>query len=192
MAKEAIKTEKPMVKAHARGLHISPRKMRLVTNLVKQMPVEDAIVQLQFTNKKGAIMLQKLLRSAMANAENNFSLKSENLFIKSITCDMGQTMKRYFPRARGSAFIIRRKLCNVNVVLEERAGKKAKASRFAGLRKKNEEAKEAKQNQAVLEEEGKVDTKTQSKAPEHRKTSEQIKMNRSQQKRRMFNRKTGE
>src|SRR5437868_1981305 len=95
-----------LVTAHARGLHISPRKMRLVTNLVKKMPVEEAILQLQFSNKKAAGMLAKVLRSAVANAENNFSLKSEDLIVKSVSCDMGQTMKRYMPRARGSAFVI--------------------------------------------------------------------------------------
>jgi large subunit ribosomal protein L22 len=106
--------------------------MRLVTNLVKNMRVSDAITQLQFTNKKGADMLVKLLRSAVANAEHNYSLSADKLYVKSVTCDMGQTLQRYFPRARGSAFVIRRKMCHVNVVLEEREGKKGgKASRFA-------------------------------------------------------------
>src|SRR3989338_6142428 len=108
-----------VVTAQARSLRISPRKMRLVTNLVKNMPVEEAITQLTFTNKKAAGMLAKLLKSAVANAENNFSMKPEQLYIKSVTCDMGQTMKRYFPRARGSAFTIRRKLAHVDIVLEE-------------------------------------------------------------------------
>lgn len=192
MAKEITKTEdKKLVKAHARGLHISPRKMRLLTNLVKQMPVEDAIIQLQFTNKKASGMLIKLLRSAVANAEHNFSLKSENLFIKSITCDMGQTMKRYMPRARGSAFVIRRKLCSVNVVLEERARKKGKPSRFASMKKRAEEVNEQMKSEGP-EEETTVDTSVKGSAPQIKKSSEQIKMNRQAQKRRMFNRKTGE
>ena len=117
---KAAVAEKPLVRAHARSLRIAPRKMRLVTNLVKDMRVGDAVTQLQFVNKKGAKMLQKLLQSAMANAENNFSLNRDNMFVKSITCDMGPVMKRSFPRARGSAFMIRRKLSHVNVVLEER------------------------------------------------------------------------
>ncbi len=121
---------KTLVRASSRSLHISPRKMRLVTNLVKGMPVAEAITQLSFTNKKGAKYLSRLLQSAVANATNNFSLNAESLFVKSATCDMGQTMKRYFPRARGSAFIIRRKMTHVNVVLEERAVKAGKKSRF--------------------------------------------------------------
>lgn len=123
----AVKPEaKPLVRAHARQLRIAPRKMRLVTNLVKNMRVTDAVTQLQFVNKKGAKMLQKLLQSAAANAENNFSLNRDNMFIKTITTDMGPELKRSFPRARGSASIIRRKLSHVNVILEERDVKQKK------------------------------------------------------------------
>jgi large subunit ribosomal protein L22 len=118
--KAAKPVAKQLVKAHARSLRIAPRKMRLVTNLVKDMRLNDAVTQLQFTNKKGAKMLQKLLQSAAANAENNFSLNRDGLFIKTITCDMGPVLQRSFPRARGSAFMIRRKMSHVNVVLEER------------------------------------------------------------------------
>jgi len=117
-----------LVKASARNLRLAPRKMRLLTNLVKGQRVADALTQLRFTNKKGAPMLAKLLMSAAANAENNFSLNRENLFIKTITCDMGEVMQRSFPRARGSAFIIRRKMSHVNVTLEERGTKKSKTT----------------------------------------------------------------
>jgi large subunit ribosomal protein L22 len=117
---------KQLVRAHARSLRISPRKMRLVTNLIKDMRVNDALTQLQFTNKKAAQMVTKLLQSAAANAENNFSLNRDGLFIKEITCDMGPVMKRSVPRARGSAFMIKRKLSHVNVVLEERPVKAKK------------------------------------------------------------------
>jgi large subunit ribosomal protein L22 len=114
---------KQLVRAHARSLRIAPRKMRLVTNLVKDMRLSEAMTQLSFTNKKGAKMLQKLLQSAAANAEHNFSMNRDGLFIKTITCDMGPVLQRSFPRARGSAFMIRRKMSHVNVVLEERAVK---------------------------------------------------------------------
>ena len=125
-APKATKAQAPLVRAHARSLRIAPRKMRLVTNLVKNMRVNDAVTQLQFVNKKGAKMLQKLLQSAAANAEHNFSLNRDNMFIKTITCDMGPVMKRSFPRARGSAFMIRRKMSHVNVILEERDVKSKK------------------------------------------------------------------
>jgi large subunit ribosomal protein L22 len=128
--KPATTKTAPQVAASANALRIAPRKMRLVTNMVRGMRASDAITQLQFTNKKGAPYLAKLIRSAIANAENNMSLKAADLFVKSITCNMGQTMRRYFPRARGSAFIIRRKTSQVNVILEERPGA-GKKSRFA-------------------------------------------------------------
>jgi large subunit ribosomal protein L22 len=130
-----------LVHASARSLRISPRKMRLVTNLVKNMRVTDAVTQLQFTNKKAAKMLVRLLRSAVANAENNFSLSADNLFVKSITCDMGQTMKRMFPRARGSGFVVRRKMSHVNVVLEERAGAAPKKTKTAPALKLDKKTK---------------------------------------------------
>jgi large subunit ribosomal protein L22 len=142
----ADKPQKPniLVRASARNLRIAPRKMRLVTNLVRNMRVADAMTQLQFTNKKGAKMLQKLLQSAVANAEHNFSLNREGLFVKSITCDMGPVMQRSFPRARGSAFIIRRKLAHVNLVLEERPIKGKKKSVVPAKAKKIKEIDEAK------------------------------------------------
>lgn len=134
MAEKQAQQNTKLVTASARGLHISPRKMRLVTNMVKGMRAVDAMTQLRFVNKKGAPYMARLLASAVANAENNFSLPPETLFIKSVTCNMGQTMKRFFPRARGSAFIIRRKLCAVNLVLEEKPGLQKK-SRFSMLKR---------------------------------------------------------
>ncbi len=122
-AEVATPAPKQLVRAHARSLRIAPRKMRLVTNLVKDMRLNEAMTQLSFTNKKGAVMLQKLLQSAAANAENNFSMNRDSLFIKELTCDMGPVLQRSFPRARGSAFMIRRKMSHVNVILEERAVK---------------------------------------------------------------------
>lgn len=172
------KEPKQLVRAHARSLRIAPRKMRLVTNLVKDMRVHDAITQLQFTNKKGAKMLQKLLQSAVANAENNFSLNSEGLFIKTITCDMGQVMKRSFPRARGSAFIIRRKLSHVNVTLEEREVKKKK--KFAPVVPKavkpehKEDAQEKKLEDVVATTEAKIEEPTPVKESHHENEAENV------------------
>lgn len=138
MADKQLQQNTKLVTASANGLRLSPRKMRLVTNLVKGMRAVDAVNQLRFVNKKGADYMSRLIRSAVANAENNFSLPAENLYIKSVTCNMGQTMKRYFPRARGSAFIIRRKLSSVNLVLEERPGQQKK-SRFTLTKKEKKE-----------------------------------------------------
>ncbi len=179
-----------IVKAFARDLRIAPRKLRLVSNMVKGMRVSDALVQLAHTNKKGADIVVKLLKSATANAQNNFSLDPDALFIKSITTDMGRVMKRYFPRARGSAFVIRRKMAHLNVLLEEKAGAKKK-SRFkipakAKLENVTDEVKVAPEV-----EQGSITEKTLPKK-ERIKTSEQVKSNTVGQKRRLFNRKSGE
>src|SRR4051812_11037045 len=136
MAKKIATIESKLVTAYANHLHVAPRKMRLVTNMVKNMYALDALTQLAHTNKKAAPMVTKLLNSAIANAQHNFSLAPETLYIKSITADQGKVMKRYFPRARGSAFVIRRKMCHVNIVLEERKKGKAAASKFSFLKKK--------------------------------------------------------
>lgn len=185
------------VKASARHLHIAPRKMRLVTNLLKNMNVGNALTQLNYLDKKASVLLVKLLKSAIANAKNNFSLNPEKLYIKSITTDMGKVMKRYMARARGSASTIRRKMCHVHVVLEERKTAKASKSRFEFLKKKaesqhsgalNETPTKAGQQEAVNEKE----VKETGKKTQIFRTEEQAKMNRVQQKRRLFNRKSGE
>ncbi len=187
MAKTIEKLNTPkQVLAHSKGLHLAPRKMRLVTNLVKRMQVGDAIVQLQHTNKKGSEMVIKLLRSAIANAEHNFSLNPDDLVISSITCDMGPVMKRYFPRARGSAFVIRRKLCHVHVTLEVKPSKKknAKLSSIKGRPVKEKTVK------PVEQEDGNISDKPQHKQ-EPGKSSEKIKSSTIAQKRRPeINRKT--
>lgn len=181
-----------LVTAHARHLHISPRKIRLVTNLVKGMYVSDALAQLAHTNKKAAGMVVKVLDSAIANAKQNFSLEAENLFIKSITADMGQVMKRYFPRARGSAFVIRRKTSHVNVVLAEKKRGKSAASRLAFLKKATKPAEQASAENIDQKE---ATNQRQEKQPAKKqafKAEDQVKQNKVQNKRRLFNRKGGE
>lgn len=176
MAEKVVQqNNKPLVKAHARNLRISPRKIRLVTNLVKNMRVADALVQLQFTNKKGADMVSKLLRSAAANAESNFSLNRDQLFIKSITTDMGPVLMRTFPRARGSAFIIRRKMAHVNVILEERGTKPKTSAKVPKAVKKDEpvqtqEGQLGKPDEAAV----KVAAKSKAKAAHHENESSAV------------------
>ncbi len=187
-----ITKEQPkQVTAFARHLRIAPRKMRLVTNLVKNMYASDALVQLRYMNKKAAPMVAKAIQSAVANAQHNFSMNPEWLYIKSITTDQGKVMRRYFPRARGSAFVIRRKMCHVNVVLEEKKRTKVAAGRMSFLKKvqKPEAAASVDQKEATNI---KPETKEPVKKTRTRKASEQVKGSTVQQKRRLFNRKSGE
>lgn len=191
MAKNLATTESPkLVRASARHVHIAPRKMRLVTNMVKGMNALDAMTQLQHANKKAAPILIKLIQSAIANAKNNFSLDTDHLFIKSVTADMGKVMKRYFPRARGSAFVIRRKMSHINVVLEERKQGKASKVKAGFLNRAKPEPKA--ESIDAKEASNQKPAKDEIKKSQIFKTDEQVKMNKVANKRRLFNRKSGE
>lgn len=189
MANNQTQSNTKLVTAHARHLHIGPRKMRLVTNLIKNMNVADAMTQLQHLEKKASPMLVKLLNSAIANATHNFSLDPKFLYIKSITTDGGKVMKRFFPRARGSAFAIHRRMSHVNIILEERKTGKASKIRLPFLKKK-EEVTPTNIDQKI--ETNIKPTNQEQKKPQLFRSEEQTKMSKVQNKRRLFNRKSGE
>ncbi len=107
------------VKARAKFIRTAPRKARMVTELVKGKGVGDALNILAFTKKAPAKIVAKLLRSAVANADQMKNIDVDTLFIKEITVDQGPTMKRFRPRAMGRATIIRRRMSHITVVLEE-------------------------------------------------------------------------
>jgi large subunit ribosomal protein L22 len=115
----ADEQKKPVteVKAFARSVHISPRKVRLVADLIRDMRVEDALAQLRFLNKKAVLPVRKLLDSAVANASHNFQITPDRLFIKSISVDGARVMKSFAPRAQGRAFALRKRLSHVNLIL---------------------------------------------------------------------------
>ena len=107
------------VKAKAKFIRMSPTKIRLVANLIQKMPVEQALNQLQFINKLASGPVANLIKSAMANAEHNFELAKDNLFIKELTVNQGPTLKRSMPRAHGRATPIRKRTSHINLVLGE-------------------------------------------------------------------------
>lgn len=109
------------IKAFARYIRMSPRKVRLVSDVVRGMDVKAAVLQLTFIRKHAAKPILKLLRSAMANAEHNHKMESGKLFIKSITVDGGPVLKRFRPRAMGRAAPIRKRSSHINIVLDERS-----------------------------------------------------------------------
>ncbi|PIS13489.1 MAG: 50S ribosomal protein L22 [Candidatus Tagabacteria bacterium CG09_land_8_20_14_0_10_41_14] len=108
------------VKAKLRYLRVSPRKVRLLADLIKGMSLKEAESQIRFSTKKSNPSLLKLLKSAEQNARHNFRLKSDNLYIKEITVDVGPVLKRYMPRARGRAATIRRRSSHITVVLGDK------------------------------------------------------------------------
>ncbi len=107
------------VQAKLRYARITPRKMRLVANLAKGLPVEKAHFQLKFSQKKGGKLLSKLLDSAIANAKEKGGIDVDNLFVKNVTVDDGPVMKRFMPRAMGRAYKILKKMSHVTIVLGE-------------------------------------------------------------------------
>ena len=107
------------VKARAKFIRTSPRKARMVTELVNGKGVEEALNILAFTKRAPAKIVAKLVKSAVANADQMKNIDVDTLFIKQITVDQGPTMKRYRPRAMGRATMIRRRMSHITVVLEE-------------------------------------------------------------------------
>lgn len=107
------------VSAKLRFLRMSPRKVRLAADMIRGLPVEKAEYQLTFLGRGAGQPLLKLLRSAIANAQNNNKLEKTNLFIKKITVDQGPTLKRWRPRAFGRAGAIMKRSSHINLVLDE-------------------------------------------------------------------------
>jgi len=103
----------------------SPRKVRLVADSIKGKKVTDALLKLKFMPKRSTEVLEKLIASAVANAKENFDNK-EDLFVQNIEINQGVTLKRFRPRARGSAFRINKRTSNIVVTLSDVANMKPK------------------------------------------------------------------
>lgn len=117
------------INAKLKHLRISPRKVRLVTDLIRGLNVKNAQDQLKFLNKKASEPVLKLLNSAVANAHHNADLDKENLYISSIAVDPGPTLKRWRPRAMGRASSILKRTSHITLVLGERTPSSDKKSR---------------------------------------------------------------
>ena len=107
-------------KATAKTVRTSPRKARLVIDLIRGKSVAEAIAILKFTPNKAAGIIEKVLMSAIANAENNFDLDVENLVVSEAFVNEGPTMKRFRPRAKGSASPINKRTSHITVVVSEK------------------------------------------------------------------------
>ncbi len=109
------------VKAAAKFIRMSPRKVRLVIDLVRGKKVDESLMALKFLRKDAAEPVGKLIESAAANAEHNFKLKRADLYIKRIMANEGPVLRRWMPRAHGRATPIRKRSCHITVVLDETA-----------------------------------------------------------------------
>lgn len=107
-------------KAVAKYIRISPRKMKFVCDMVRGKQVDEALAILKFHPSKGAKILEKVVKSAAANAENNFDLDRDKLYVSNAYANQGPTMKRWRPRAKGSAYKILKRSSHVGAVVKER------------------------------------------------------------------------
>lgn len=123
-------------KASLNDLHMAPRKVRLIANLIKGLPIQEAEAQLILQSRRAAKPLVKLLRSAVANAKNNKKLNPDQLLIKSIVVNQGTILKRFLPRAMGRATPIQKKISHITMVLEETKAKLPKRFTFIAPIKK--------------------------------------------------------
>lgn len=108
------------VRAQARYVRVSPRKARIVVDLVRGKSVAQAQEILRFTNRGIAETVEKVLNSAVANAEHNNHLRAESLVVKKAYVDEGPTMKRIRPRAKGSAARIRKRTSHITIIVAPR------------------------------------------------------------------------
>jgi large subunit ribosomal protein L22 len=106
-------------KATLKYVRISPRKVRLVTDLVRGKKVSDALNTLAFTRKKSSKVVSDLVKSAAANAESTKNMDPDNLYISRIFVDGGPMLKRFMPRAMGRATRILKRTSHITVVLKE-------------------------------------------------------------------------
>jgi len=108
------------VRAIARGIRISPRKVRLVGNAIKGKGVREAMAALQLIPNKAGEPIFQAVKSAVANAENNYNLATENLIVAQVLADPGRSLKRFRARARGRAAPIISRSSHITVVVKER------------------------------------------------------------------------
>lgn len=108
-----------MTRAHARFIRQSPYKVRLVLDLVRGLPVNDARVVLDHTNRRAADPIRKCLDSAVANAEHNLALDADELVVAEAFADEGPTLKRWRPRARGRATRIRKRTSHITIAVAD-------------------------------------------------------------------------
>ena len=107
-------------KAVARTIRIAPRKVRLVLDLIRGKEVAEAIAILKLTNKASSPVVEKLLMSALANAEHNYDMNIDSLVVKEAYANEGPTLKRFRPRAQGRASAINKRTSHITIVVADK------------------------------------------------------------------------
>ena len=116
---ENVQTATLEAKATLRYARISSRKVKIVADLIRGKKVDEALAIIKFTPKASSEILEKLLKSAIANAENNHGMNRGNLIVSEIYANQGPTLKRIRPAAKGSAVRIRKRTCHLTIVVKE-------------------------------------------------------------------------
>ena len=111
----------PEAVATLKNARISARKVKIVADLIRGKDAKEALAIVKFTPKASSEIIEKLLKSAIANAENNHGMKFNNLYVAEIYANQGPTMKRIRPAAKGSAVRIRKRTSHITIKLRERA-----------------------------------------------------------------------
>ena len=117
-ARKANADKRP--RAVAKYVRVSPRKVQIVIDLIRGKQVDDALAILMYTPKSAAPVVEKLLNSAIANAENNLEMSRENLYIAEVYANQGPTLKRYWARSHGRADLIKKHTSHITIVLDQK------------------------------------------------------------------------
>ncbi|NCD01192.1 50S ribosomal protein L22 [bacterium] len=138
------------IKAVLSKYRMSPKKIRPILSNLRGMKASEAISVLNFLNKKAADPIKNLVISAVSNAKNNNNLEEKDLYISEVFADEGKKLKRYRPRARGSAFMVRKRSSRITVVLENKTNdtvsKVEKNVKVEEVKKSSDESKNIKQD----------------------------------------------
>ena len=138
------------IKADLSKYRMSPKKIRPILSNLRGMKASEAISVLNFLNKKAADPIKDLVISAVSNAKNNNNLEEKDLYISEIFADEGKKLKRYRPRARGSAFMVRKRSSRITVILENKindtVSKVEKNIKVEEVKKSSDESKNIKQD----------------------------------------------
>ena len=117
---ENVQTATLEARATLRYARISSRKVKIVADLIRGKKVDEALAIVKFTPKASSEIIEKLLKSAIANAENNHGMNRGNLIVSEIYANQGPTLKRIRPAAKGSAVRIRKRTSHISIVLREK------------------------------------------------------------------------
>lgn len=134
------------IKAFSKSIRVSPRKTRLIASSISKMSLTDALSALSVIKQRGAVAINKTLKSAIANAKNNVKIDEDNLLIKTIDVQEGPSFKRYRPSTRGRVHPYKKRTSNITVVLVQKEEVKTEENKKETKEEKKENKDKEKEN----------------------------------------------